>query len=613
MAPVTQEFIDALKEQDKVDFIKTIRPLKIADADQIKIDLLSLHTPVDLTALKSEVDLIEGTHFKGVHASLLILEGFHSAATAKPGDYAYIKDGVNPEKIALLDAGAWVEYVNGGSGGGGVPLTAAQIKALYETNADTNPFRDADKATLAALAAGGGGTGGTGTVGPKGDKGDPGVAGPKGDQGIPGVAGPSGTQDISGKVDKVAGKVLSSNDYTDGEKAKLAGLEGSHFKGTHADEAALIAAQPTAEVGSYAYVLVHGKEHNFIWDGSAWVDTGAAGAPHMTDAQLKAQYENNPDTNPFDDAAKQAIIDLKAATHGVAYTIEIPTDPDTNLKTPHITTDVPMRMLQPQVIPLDHAIALGSRELMTVGNVVAMFSHLQTQSMMDKGTISDIDAITETGIYEGVDVTDSPITGEIMVMANKDSHGDFGFFLMGDDRTMHTGGKKAGGVLGWQQVKHVTQSTGEIAVEVAGGFTTIKTNMYANLFGTDLMDGDEHVVTFMMAPNSPEIPDGDANWGYMLPHVADQTGQPIRLRSAGLAGTPNGVVKLWIDKKALITLKKVDKDNPASDWEVTHVEIPANGGATHLTHGAHAVPPAPTADGEYKLKVAAGVITWETV
>ena len=32
--------------------------------------------------------------------------------------------------------------------------------------------------------------------------------------------------DISGKVDKEAGKELSSNDYTDEEKSKLAGLNG---------------------------------------------------------------------------------------------------------------------------------------------------------------------------------------------------------------------------------------------------------------------------------------------------------------------------------------------------------------------------------------------------
>lgn len=399
------------------------------------------------------------------------------------------------------------------------------------------------------------------------------------------------TTDFASKVTAVAGKGLSAEDFTTALKTKLSTMEGSHFKGVHTTIAKLETAHPAAnaEAGSYGYIKATPTDAELmaLLDGGAWVEqSGGGSGSAMTGVQIKALYEAVVDTNVFDDAEKQAIKDLVIATHGVAYTEEVPTDPDDNLKTSHITTDVPMRMLQSQHVPTDPVKALASRELMTIGSVMALMNQFQTLVMKDKGTITDMAGITETGIYEGTDVTDSPITGEIMVMANKDSHGDFGFFLMGDDRTMHTGGKKAGGKIGWQQVKHVTQSTGEIAVKIDSGFTTIQTNMYANLFGTDLMDGDEHVITFMMAPNSPEIPDGDSAWGYILPHVADATGQPVRLLSAGLAGTPNGVLKLWITKKALVTIKKVDKDNAESDWEVTHVEIPANGGATHVTHGA---------------------------
>ena len=53
--------------------------------------------------------------------------------------------------------------------------------------------------------------------GSKGDKGDTPVKGVDYFDGV--------TQDISGKVDKVTGKGLSSNDYTDAEKSKLAGLD----------------------------------------------------------------------------------------------------------------------------------------------------------------------------------------------------------------------------------------------------------------------------------------------------------------------------------------------------------------------------------------------------
>ena len=115
--------------------------------------------------------------------------------------------------------------------------------------------------------------------------------------------------DIASKVDKVAGKNLSEEDFTTALKTKLSTLEGSHFKGSHPDEAALLAAHPTSEAGGYAYVLMHNTEHHFIWDyaNSAWTDAGAAGATHLTDSQIKTQYEANIDTNVFDDIAKARV------------------------------------------------------------------------------------------------------------------------------------------------------------------------------------------------------------------------------------------------------------------------------------------------------------------
>ena len=248
-----------------------------------------------------------------------------------------------------------------------------------------------------------------------------------------------------------------------------------------------------------------------------------------------------------------------------------------------------------QQIPALPAVALASKQFMTIGSVFAMMTQLQSKTMMDKGSITNINAIVETGIYEGTDVVNSPITGEIMVMANKDAHGDFAFFLMGDDRTMHTGGKKVGGQVGWQQVKHHVQTTGEIQVKTAGGFTTIQTNTYTNISGTvDLQDGKEHVVTFVMATGETDIPNGDPAWGYILPHVADATGQPTRMKmgsaSNPLGGTPNGTLKLWIDKGALVSIKKTDPANIESEWQVTHVEIPANGGASDVIHADGHIP-----------------------
>ena len=42
----------------------------------------------------------------------------------------------------------------------------------------------------------------------------------------------------------------NTNAFTDADKQKLLTLIGSHFKGTHVDEAALLLAHPTAEAGS---------------------------------------------------------------------------------------------------------------------------------------------------------------------------------------------------------------------------------------------------------------------------------------------------------------------------------------------------------------------------
>ena len=84
-----------------------------------------------------------------------------------------------------------VEISQGGGGGGGETLTAEQIKALYESNANTNAFTDNEKTKLAGLEN-------------------------YNDSPIISALG--------NKVDKVSGKSLSTNDYSDSEKTKLAGL-----------------------------------------------------------------------------------------------------------------------------------------------------------------------------------------------------------------------------------------------------------------------------------------------------------------------------------------------------------------------------------------------------
>ena len=98
-----------------------------------------------------------------------------------------------------------------------------------------------------------GDTGPQGEQGPKGDKGDTGPQGDKGDTGDGYIKPDSGIpksdlsnevqtslskadtalqehQDISGKVDKVEGKGLSTEDYTTEEKSKLNGINIDEIK-----------------------------------------------------------------------------------------------------------------------------------------------------------------------------------------------------------------------------------------------------------------------------------------------------------------------------------------------------------------------------------------------
>lgn len=90
-------------------------------------------------------------------------------------------------------------------------------------------------------------------------------------------------QDISGKVDKVDGKGLSTNDYTTAEKTKLAGINlddyakktdiaaAYKYKGSKANQAALPTTGNT--IGDVWNVEDTGM--NYAWDGSAWDALGS--------------------------------------------------------------------------------------------------------------------------------------------------------------------------------------------------------------------------------------------------------------------------------------------------------------------------------------------------
>ncbi|OEC42506.1 hypothetical protein A7D27_11545 [Pseudomonas sp. 1D4] len=115
---------------------------------------------------------------------------------------------------------------------------------------------------------------------------------------------------VEGKVDKRPGYDLSQENFTPAEKLKLAGLESSHFKGLFSSLAELQQAIPTGSPGDYADVDAGpGLDvQRYVWDhsDSAWI-IQASGSTVMTPAQVKTAYESNPDTNPFNDAAKDKL------------------------------------------------------------------------------------------------------------------------------------------------------------------------------------------------------------------------------------------------------------------------------------------------------------------
>lgn len=131
------------------------------------------------------------------------------------------------------------------------------------------------------------------------------------------------TAGLSLKVDKVAGYGLSQENYTPDEKAKLAALDGSLWKGEYPTLVALQAAHPTAAPGSSANVDagVGDPVLRYIWDDndSEWVAQAGSAAP-VTAAQIKTLYEANPDTNSFGDADKTKLAGIAAGATANADT-----------------------------------------------------------------------------------------------------------------------------------------------------------------------------------------------------------------------------------------------------------------------------------------------------
>jgi hypothetical protein len=105
----------------------------------------------------------------------------------------------------------------------------------------------------------------------------------------------------------------TSAEFTADEKAKLAALESSHFKGEYATLSALEAIEGAA--GDYAYVDL-GEDTDvttYIWDTTdeVWVEQKGITAAE-TAASIKTKYESNANTNAFTDTEQTKLSGIAA-------------------------------------------------------------------------------------------------------------------------------------------------------------------------------------------------------------------------------------------------------------------------------------------------------------
>lgn len=167
---------------------------------------------------KQKLSLLESAKYKGKFTSVALL----NAIVGEDGAYAYVDGGVGFDMVEYLwdsSDGKWVV-----AGGTPTAETPASVKGKYESNPDTNAFTDAQKTKLENLK-----------------------------NFDPTTINNNINALQSGKVDKVVGKNLSSNDYTDLDKAEVAKVAG---KAEQSDLNALMQRMP---VYYYADNIVYDK------------------------------------------------------------------------------------------------------------------------------------------------------------------------------------------------------------------------------------------------------------------------------------------------------------------------------------------------------------------
>ncbi len=197
--------------------------------------------------------------------------------------------------------------------------SAAQVKAKYESNPDTNALTDARKDKIDGLPVTVESTAGSQA---KAD------AAKTAAQNYGDLRGDALEARIlaneNNKVDKDGAKVLSDENYSYDEKLKLAAIEDAKWKGNYPTIEALRIDYPEGagqawhqDKGGWIGDVdagVGADVTRYIWDASdlKWVIQAGASTSE-TAASIKTKYESNLDTNAFTDAERQKVADAATA------------------------------------------------------------------------------------------------------------------------------------------------------------------------------------------------------------------------------------------------------------------------------------------------------------
>lgn len=101
-------------------------------------------------AEKDKLAALEGSHYRGTYLTLAALQA--ALPTANAGDYADVDAGEGAPVLRYIWDASDSEWV--AQAGSADPITAAQVKSLYESNPDTNAYTNAEKTKLEGIQAG---------------------------------------------------------------------------------------------------------------------------------------------------------------------------------------------------------------------------------------------------------------------------------------------------------------------------------------------------------------------------------------------------------------------------------------------------------------------------